>query len=125
MRNSIARTITTLRKIRGLTQRGLAAEMALTQPVIARWESGKASPNNENLQRLAIALGTTVEALLAGENDPYGSMPQVREDDELVELFSQAHRLEGRDRDALKAVLEAMLTRSRVQEAIGSRRIAS
>ncbi len=121
MRTSIARTLTNLRKIRGLTQRQLAETMAVSQPVIARWESGKAVPNQENLQRIAEALQTTVEAISGGSNDPYGPLPQTREDQELVELFSQAHRLSGRDREALKAVLEAMLTRSRVQEAINVR----
>jgi transcriptional regulator with XRE-family HTH domain len=122
MRTSLGRTLSSIRKLRGLTQAELAERLSVSQPIIARWENGKARPNEGSLTRIAEALGTTVEALLSGDQDPYGPQPRVLEDAELVELFSQAHRLEGRDREALKAVLEAMLTRSRVQEALQGKR---
>lgn len=122
MQTSIGRTLANLRKLRGLTQAQLADRLDLTQPIIARWENGRAHPNDTNLERLSEALGVTKDALLAGHQDPYGPRPQSLEDIELVELFSQAHRLEGRDREALKAVLEAMLTRARVSDALNGRR---
>lgn len=122
MQTSLGRTLTSLRKLKGWTQAQLAERLSLTQPIIARWENGRATPNETNLGRLAEALGVTPESILAGQQDPYGPQPQSLDDAELLELFSQAHRLEGRDREALKAVLEAMLTRSRVSEALHARK---
>lgn len=122
MLTSLGRTLTNLRKLKGWTQAQLAERLSLTQPIIARWETGRATPNDVNLGRLAEALGVTKESILAGQQDPYGPQPQNLDDAELLELFSQAHRLEGRDREALKAVLEAMLTRSRVSEALHARK---
>ncbi len=122
MQTSLGRTLASLRKLRSLTQAQLAERLSLSQPIIARWENGRAHPNDTNLERLAEALGVTKDAILSGQQDPYGPKPQSLDDAELVELFSQAHRLEGRDREALKAVLEAMLTRSRVSEALHARK---
>lgn len=122
MQTSLGRTLANLRKLRSLTQAQLAERLSLSQPIIARWENGRAHPNDTNLERLAEALGVTKDVLVSGQQDPYGPKPQSLDDAELVELFSQAHRLEGRDREALKAVLEAMLTRSRVTEALHSRK---
>ena len=122
MQTSMGRTLANLRKLKGWTQAQLAQRLSLTQPIIARWENGRATPNDASLGRLAEALGVTKEALLTGQQDPYGPQPQSLDDAELLELFSQAHRLEGRDREALKAVLEAMLTRSRVSEALHVRK---
>lgn len=45
------------RKAKGLTQRELAKEAKLTQPVIARLESKKVVPQLDTLLKVAAALG--------------------------------------------------------------------
>lgn len=44
--------ISSARKAAGLTQAQLADAMGVDQAVISRWESGKISPNKENLKKL-------------------------------------------------------------------------
>jgi transcriptional regulator with XRE-family HTH domain len=51
----------------GLTQRGLAATVALSQPAIQVIESGACNPQLDSLQRLAAALGRTTRELICGQ----------------------------------------------------------
>ena len=44
--------IAAARKAKGITQAQLADAMGVDQPMISRWESGKVSPNKENLAKL-------------------------------------------------------------------------
>jgi len=77
-----------LRLAAGLSQRGLAGAGATSQPAIARYESGAATPSWETMQRLAAACG---RRLTLGEE------PLIDDDDiELVErmlLLTPAQRL--------------------------------
>ena len=49
----------------GKTQRQLAQEAQLTQSVIARFESKKATPQLDTLLKVATALGCSVEIISA------------------------------------------------------------
>ncbi len=106
-----------IRKKRGLTQSQLAQRLEINQSLIAKWESGKVQPRASTLERLANVLEVEVEELLAGE---FGKVSaQLRSvDPKLVELMGQVHRLTPADREALRRVLEAMLTRTKIQEAM-------
>lgn len=58
----------TLKKIRteqGLSQRTLADKMFVTQPTVARWESGIRLPDAVMIARLAEVLGVDVNILIA------------------------------------------------------------
>lgn len=44
--------IATARKVKKMTQAQLAEAMGVDQAVVSRWESGKVSPNKENLEKL-------------------------------------------------------------------------
>lgn len=45
-------TIAAARKAKGMTQQQLADQMGVGQDVISRWESGKVTPNNDNMAKL-------------------------------------------------------------------------
>lgn len=108
-----------IRKQKGWTQSQLASELDVNQSLVAKWESGKVQPRSSTLERLARVFEVEVEELLAGDlGTVSANLKSV--DPRLVELFGQVHRLEAPDREALRRILEAMLTRSRVQEAIGA-----
>jgi ribosome-binding protein aMBF1 (putative translation factor) len=57
----LGRQVRTLREHGGLSQRELATRMGTTQSVIARLEAGGSKPSLSTLERLAQAMGTTVE----------------------------------------------------------------
>lgn len=58
---NIGRQVRTLREAHGLSQRQLAERMGTTQSTIARLEAGGTLPSLSTLERVADALGTTVE----------------------------------------------------------------
>jgi HTH-type transcriptional regulator / antitoxin HipB len=57
----IGQQVRSLREARGLSQRELAELMGTTQSAIARLEAGGSRPSLATLERLAHALGTTIE----------------------------------------------------------------
>lgn len=54
------------RQIRGLTQIQLGDKTGIDSNMISRYERGTATPSLENLKRLALGLGVTVDELLNG-----------------------------------------------------------
>jgi len=114
---SFGESLERIRKERGLTQSQLATQLDVNQSLVAKWESGKVQPRASTLDRLASVLEVETEELLAGE---YGKVSvKLRSvDPKLMELMGQVHRLALADRDALRRILEAMLTRTKIQEAM-------
>lgn len=53
-----------LRMKKRLSQEALGAQMDVSQQVIQRWESGRNSPDIENVRRLASHFGVTADYLL-------------------------------------------------------------
>lgn len=68
-----------LRLAAGLSQRGLALRARTSQPAVARYERGAATPSWETLQRLAAACGRRVTISADAIPDPH--------DVELAELL--------------------------------------
>jgi len=63
-----------LRRVRsaaGLSQRGLAARAGTSQPAIARYERGVATPSWETLRRLVDACGRRLELSAEIAPDPH------------------------------------------------------
>lgn len=58
--NSAPLLVRELRLAAGLSQRALAKRAATSQPAIARYEGGVATPSLETLERLAAACGRRV-----------------------------------------------------------------
>lgn len=58
---SLAPLVRRLRRSAGLSQRDLARRAATSQPAIARYERGAATPSWETLERLAAACGRRIQ----------------------------------------------------------------
>lgn len=58
-----------LRAVTGLTQQGLAQKIGFSQQAIARWETGKATPDPDTLIKLAAVFNVSVDELL-GSSKP-------------------------------------------------------
>ena len=58
---SLAPLVRRLRRSAGLSQRGLARRAGTSQPAIARYERGAATPSWETLERLAAACGQRLQ----------------------------------------------------------------
>jgi uncharacterized protein len=59
------------RKAAGLSQRALAQTAGTSQPAIARYERGAATPSWDTLQRLAAACGRRVRLVTEPVADPH------------------------------------------------------
>lgn len=54
------------RKNNGYTQKQLAEAVGVTQQAVAKWETDKASPDPEMLQKISSMFNVTVDSLLDG-----------------------------------------------------------
>ena len=77
----LGRRIQAAREQRRLTQAKLAAELGVTDNAVTQWETGRAVPRAERLEKIASSLGVMVTWLLTGEGP---SMPVLA--DSLTEL---------------------------------------
>ncbi|TBX90828.1 XRE family transcriptional regulator [Bacillus cereus] len=71
------------RKMRKLTQQGLADKVNTTKGTISNYENGHSTPSNEMLKDLANILGVTTDYLL-GRNDnliPADQLPELTKKD--------------------------------------------
>lgn len=113
----IGQCIARMRKMLRVTQRELAEKMDTHQSMVARWEKGQIFPREDTVQRIAEILGVSVDDLMSGKP---GHQP-VKDsgvEAELEALWGEVHNLSQQDRQVLKSVLEAMLMRSRVKDAV-------
>lgn len=58
------KTLKTLRKNKGLSQRALADRLGVSQQAVAKWEMKAAWPRGEKLTLLAAVLDVPIEELL-------------------------------------------------------------
>ena len=84
--------------------------------MVTRWETGKVLPRPDTIEKLAEALGTTVDELTHSSSEEPLKISGPVEDADLLQLLTQVHLLEEREREALKVVLEGVLTRSRIKD---------
>lgn len=80
----MARKIRELRKERGLTQQQLADYVGVNEAAIRNYESQKASPKKQHIERMAEALGVRAEALMvydfgAGDTVTASTLFQIAE----------------------------------------------
>lgn len=113
---TLGKNIARLRRRKHWTQRQLADLLHTDHSMVTRWEKGKAVPRLATLERLAEVFEVSTDEL-SGQVVPAASMPALQ-DPELSSLLHQIPTLDQRDREALKAVLEAMLTRSKLREMV-------
>ena len=63
---SVGKHIRRLRTTKGLTQEQQAEKLFVTRQTVSAWETGKAQPDLETLERIAEALGTEVTEVIYG-----------------------------------------------------------
>ena len=115
---SLGSEIVRLRMEKGLRQKDLAAHLEVRQSNLARWENNMARPRAPMLQRIAQMLDVSVDALLAAERGEHAD-PDLQEiDPSLVALLRQVHKLDTRDREGLKIILESMLTKTQMHDVL-------
>ena len=102
-----------LRKKRNLSQTELGRLAALHYTHIGRVERGTSRPGGDTLKRLADALGVTGDYLLEGAIDDVANAHFS--DKELLKQFQEVEHLPDDDKDVIKKLLDAFLTKKHLQ----------
>ncbi|MFP1794337.1 helix-turn-helix domain-containing protein [Lonsdalea quercina] len=80
---------------------------------IGRFERGTSRPGGDTLKRLADALDVTGDYLLEGATD---EAAKARfEDRELLRQFQEVEQLPDEDKEVIKKLLDAFLTKKQLQ----------
>lgn len=69
MNVEIAQRLADLRRKRGFSQEGLAAELGLSRQAVSKWERAESAPDMGNLMALADLYGVTIDELLRVDAD--------------------------------------------------------
>ena len=86
-----------IRAKKDISQSSLADFVGLSQQAIAKWETGKATPDPEMLVKLADFFGVTIDYLLAREDkpDPAQTIADAIADDmELADFWAHLRKRE-------------------------------
>ena len=66
---SLGERIKEQRKSSGLSQEKVAEFVGVSRQAVTKWETGQSAPSTENLFKLAEIFGTTVDILLASDEE--------------------------------------------------------
>ncbi len=99
-----------LRKQHGLSQAALGEQVEIHYTHIGRYERGLSRPSADTLKRLDVS----GDYLLEGAVE---EAAKARfEDRELLRQFQEVEKLPDEDKDVIKRLLDAFLTKKRLQE---------
>ena len=102
-----------MRKQKNLSQTELGHLAGLHYTHIGRFERGASRPSGDTLKRLADALAVTSDLLLDGAAD---AAAKARfEYRELLQQFQEVERLPEEDKNVVKKLLDAVLTKKPLQ----------
>jgi transcriptional regulator with XRE-family HTH domain len=99
-----------LRRELNLTQQEMADRMGIHVNQVRRYESGKAKPSLEVLEKIALTLHVSLDWLVFGE-DVRGP------DDELKLQFEALRHFDEEDRKIAKALLESLILKHNAKRA--------
>jgi transcriptional regulator with XRE-family HTH domain len=110
----VGERIKELRTKLGLTQSDLAKKVGLTYTQIGRYETKKAQPSSDVLQKIAQALNTTNDFLMNGATHEMASSQLT--DKELLNQFKAVEQLSPEDKNIIKIFIDAFLTKRQMQK---------
>lgn len=68
---NLGESIKRIRKEKGITQKQLGEKLGISQAAIGQFESNKANPKIETIQKIADALNVTVNEIIPNSDDKY------------------------------------------------------
>ena len=112
--------LSSMRKIKGLTQGEMAKMAGVGIAQLRRYEGGKSSPTLEVIKNIAKHLRITTDELIFDKNE--GVAASNIFDKELLEQFEVISKMKSQDKKAIKTILESMVLKSRLEKIMPSRK---
>lgn len=100
-----------IRKRRGLSQVELARRLGLHQSLISQYECGYLRLHGALLVRLAQALATTPDEILAASPPPAPAVPEPPLDRRFLRRLKQVEKLSPHQKKLLLGTIDAFLTK--------------
>jgi transcriptional regulator with XRE-family HTH domain len=113
---SFGRRLAQLRKAAGYTQRDLAAELGISQRMVAYYEGQTEHPPAALLPELCRVLKLSADELLGLQSSTKDKLPSGR----LWQRFKQVEQLPSKERRELVKLIDLFLERERLRKASGS-----
>ncbi len=111
--SGFAQRLRELRRQKGFSQSELGKLAELHYTHIGRFERGTSRPGSDTLKRLADVLGVSSDYLLEGAET---EAAKARfEDRELLRQFQAVEQLPEEDKEVIKKLLDAFLTKKQLQ----------
>ena len=107
--------LATLRKAAGITQTALAAEVGISQRMMAYYEGPTAQPPANLLPAIASALGVSIETLLGTETSKRRAKAT---DTRLQRRLQQIEKLPPQERRQILQVLDAFIERGQLKQKV-------
>ena len=104
-----------LRKAAGISQTALAAEVGISQRMMAYYESPAAQPTANLLPAIARALGVSIETLLGVETSKRRAKAS---DTRLQRRLQQIEKLSPQERRQILQMLDALIERGQLRQKV-------
>jgi|CXWL01.1.fsa_nt_gi transcriptional regulator with XRE-family HTH domain len=105
-----------LRESRGLSKREMASLLGVDPMQISRYELERTLPSAETIVRIAQLFQISTDEVLSGSSTP--QEPPVIKDPRLFERFRQLDGMPKREREVVLEVIDAVIARRRVEDAV-------
>lgn len=116
MAEGFSQRLKQLRKQKNLSQGELAKLVDIHWNHIGRYERGTSRPSADALQKLAAALSVSADYLIDGSTND--AAKASFSDRDLLRMFQEAEKLSNEDKEVIKSLLDAFLTKRQLQQLI-------
>jgi len=110
----MADRIQLLRKQAGLTQVELAGKIGVSKSQFIRYESKNVQPPANIINKLADALGTSIDFLISGDKDE--KVKASLKDAELLQQFKAVEQFTDEDKTVVKKLIDAFIVKKQLQQ---------
>ena len=105
--------IAELRKAKGWSQSELAKKIGVSYTQMSRYEIKGVQPPANTINKLADALGTSIDFLISGDKDE--KVKASLKDAELLQQFKAVEQFSDDDKTVVKKLIDAFITKKQLQ----------
>jgi len=103
-----------LRKRKNLSQTDLAKMVGVSYVQIGRYETKGTQAPAEVLNKMAVALDTTIDYLINGDTNEKAKT--TLKDAELLQQFKAVEQMDDDDRNVIKKLIDAFITKGKLRQ---------